>query len=134
MRLFLAGLAIAGIGCAFLAAAPLTASAADHEAGVPLSPAEAAGVWTVESGGKSICTVDLSAEKVGPGYGAKASGSCGDTLKGAPAAWTSTSDGMSLVDASGQSLIRFNRWSNSLFVSHTSSGVDIQLRRGGKAS
>ena len=131
MRSFLA---IAGIGCAFMAAAPLTASAADHEAGVPLAPAEAAGVWTVESGGRSICTVTLSAEKSGPGYGARASGACGDALKGTPAAWTSTGDGMALVDASGQSLIRFNRWSNSLFVSHTSSGVDVQLRRGGKPS
>ena len=134
MRVFPAGLVIAGIGCAFMAAAPLTASAADNQAGVPLAPADAAGVWTVESGGKSICTVDLSAGKAGAGYGAKASDSCGDTLKGAPAAWTPTGDGMALVDASGQPLIRFNRWSNSLFVSHTSSGVDVQLRRGGKAS
>jgi len=125
---------LAGIGCAVLATAPLTASAADHEAGVPLAPAEAAGVWTVESGGKSICTVELGTTKVGAGYGAKASDTCGDTLKGTPAAWTSTRDGMSLIDATGQPLIRFNRWSNSLFVSHTSSGVDVQLRRGGKPS
>jgi hypothetical protein len=27
-------------------------------------------------------------------------------------------------------VIAFNRWSNSLFVSHRSSGVDIQLKRG----
>ncbi len=131
MRLFLA---IAGFGCAFMAATPLTVSAADHEAGVPLAPSEAAGVWTVESGGRSICTVELGTAKVGAGYGAKASGACGDTLKGTPTAWTSTRDGMSLIDATGQPLIRFNRWSNSLFVSHTSSGVDVQLRRGGKAS
>ena len=127
-------LAIAAFSGALLAGAPFAVFAADHEAGVPLAPAEAAGTWTVESGGHSICTVALSAEKAGAGYGAKASGSCGDTLKGTPAAWTPTNDGMSLVDASGQSLIRFNRWSNSLFVSHTSSGVDIQLRRGGKPS
>jgi len=126
--------AIAAISGALLASAPFAAFAADNEAGVPLAPSEAAGVWTVESGGRSICTVDLSAEKAGAGYGAKASAACGDTLKGSPTAWTPTPDGMSLVDASGQSLIRFNRWSNSLFVSHTSSGVDIQLRRGGKPS
>ena len=131
MRTFLA---IAGIGCAVLAAAPLTATAADHEAGVPLAPSEAAGVWTVESGGRSICTVDLSAEKSGPGYGARASAACGDTLKGTPAAWTPNHHGMDLVDARGQTLVSFNRWSNSLFVSHSSSGVDIQLRRGGKPS
>jgi hypothetical protein len=126
--------AIAAFSGALLASAPFAAFAADNEAGVPLAPSEAAGVWTVESGGKSICTVDLSATKVGAGYGAKASDGCGAALKGTPAAWTSTRDGMSLVDASGQPLIRFNRWSNSLFVSHTSSGVDIQLRRGGKPS
>jgi hypothetical protein len=28
-------------------------------------------------------------------------------------------------------VIAFNRWSNSLFVSHRASGADIQLRRGG---
>jgi len=27
-------------------------------------------------------------------------------------------------------LAPFNRWSNSLFVSHRSSGVDVQLMRG----
>ena len=127
-------LGIAAFSGALLVSAPLAALAADHEAGVPLSPAEAAGAWTVESGGRSICTVTLSADKVGQGYGAKVSDGCGDTLKGSPAAWTSTRDGMSLVDANGQSLIRFNRWSNSLFVSHQNSGVDIQLRRSGKPS
>ena len=127
-------LVIAVLGGALLVGAPFAVFAADNEAGVPLAPSEAAGVWTVESGGHSICTVDLSATKVGAGYGAKASDACGDTLKGTPVAWTATRDGMSLVDAGGQPSIRFNRWSNSLFVSHTSSGVDIQLRRGGKPS
>ena len=28
----------------------------DHEAGVPLSPAEAAGVWTLASGGRDQCS------------------------------------------------------------------------------
>jgi hypothetical protein len=37
---------------------------------------------------------------------------------------------MNLVDASGQTLIGFGRWSNSLLVSHRSSGEDIQLERG----
>ena len=40
-------------------------------------------------------------------------------------------DGAALVDGQGQVLIDFNRWSNSLLVSHQSSGVDVQLRRGG---
>ena len=37
---------------------------------------------------------------------------------------------MRLVSADGAPLLSFNRWSNSLFVSHRSSGVDVQLRRG----
>jgi hypothetical protein len=28
-------------------------------------------------------------------------------------------------------VLSFGRWSNSLFVSHQASGVDIQLQRGG---
>jgi len=34
------------------------------------------------------------------------------------------------VDGAGQPVIAFNRWSNSLFVSHRASGVDVQLKRG----
>jgi hypothetical protein len=37
---------------------------------------------------------------------------------------------MALTGANGQALAPFNRWSNSLFVSHRSSGVDVQLMRG----
>jgi hypothetical protein len=37
---------------------------------------------------------------------------------------------MSLVDSDGQTVLGFSRWSNSLFVSHRSSGVDVQLKRG----
>ena len=109
---------------------PLSARSADHEAGVPLTPAEAVGAWTMESGGRDYCTVTLSDRKIGAGYSAKADQACGDAFNGQPAAWQSTADGMRLVDASGQQLIAFGRWSNSLFVSHRSSGVDIQLKRG----
>jgi hypothetical protein len=124
----------AGLIGAGLTAWPLAAAAAeDHEAGVPLTPAEAAGAWTVESQGRTICTVTLSAAKADSGYGAKASG-CGQAIPGAPVAWTPTSDGMALVGADGTTLIAFNRWSNSLFVSHRGSGADIQLRRGSPAS
>jgi hypothetical protein len=45
--------------------------------------------------------------------------------------WKSVTDGAGLVDGQGQVLIDFDRWSNSLLVSHQSNGVDIQLRRGG---
>jgi hypothetical protein len=122
--LIAAGLVLAGLG-----AWPLCAAAEDHEAGVPLTPAEAAGAWTVESQGRAICTVTLSGAKAGAGYGAKAAG-CGEAIPGAPVAWRPTADGMALVGADGATLIAFNRWSNSLFVSHRGSGADIQLRRG----
>jgi hypothetical protein len=127
-------IAIAAFSGALLVGAPFAAFAADHGAGVPLAPSEAAGAWTVESGGRSICRVDLSAEKTAQGFGLKVSPACGQAIPGSPTAWAPTRDGMSLVGANGQSTIRFSRWSSSLFVSHTSSGVDIQLRRGGKPS
>jgi hypothetical protein len=105
--------------------------AADNEAGVPLTPAEAVGAWTVESGGRSICVLKLGAEKVGSGFAAQVPATCGDALPAGLAGWAPAVGGMSLVGADGQVLIGFSRWSNSLFVSHRSSGVDIQLKRGG---
>ena len=123
----------AGLVGAGLLSWPLAAAAEDHEAGVPLTPAEAAGTWTVESQGRAICTVTLRGDKAANGYGARAAG-CGQAIPGAPVAWKPTSDGMALVGADGATLIAFNRWSNSLFVSHRGSGADIQLRRGGPSS
>jgi hypothetical protein len=38
---------------------------------------------------------------------------------------------MALTDPGGKTILAFHRWSNSLFVSHRASGVDVQLRRGG---
>jgi hypothetical protein len=111
--------------------APAAALAADHEAGVPLTPAEAAGAWTLESGGHSICVLSLGTRKVSSaGYAAQVPESCGDTLSGV-AAWTPAAGGMTLVSADGRPVLGFGRWSNSLFVSHRSSGVDLQLKRGG---
>jgi hypothetical protein len=101
------------------------AMAADHEAGVPLSPAEAAGAWTVETGGHAICVVRLTAD-----HGAQVGDNCGDSLPAGVTGWAATADGMALTGANGQALAPFNRWSNSLFVSHRSSGVDVQLMRG----
>jgi hypothetical protein len=127
MRPWTIGLAAAGL---LLSAG--AALAADNEAGVPLSPTEAAGGWTLESGGRAICRVELSAQKAGQtGFGAHASGDCGAAFQGAVAGWTPTGDGMALTAPDGKLLLAFNRWSNSLFVSHRSSGVDIQLQRGG---
>jgi hypothetical protein len=97
-----------------------------HETGVPLSPGEAAGGWTLESSGQPICTVRLTAR-----YGAASDGRCGDALPAAVAGWRPTSDGMALTDSSGQVVMPFSRWSNSLFVSKRTSGEDLQLMRGG---
>jgi hypothetical protein len=102
--------------------------AEDNEAGVPLSPAEAAGTWTVSSGGRDLCQLSL-----GAAHTVKAPAACAEALTGAPTAWAATRDGMSLNTGDGRVVIAFHRWSNSLFVSHRSSGVDIQLRRGGPA-
>jgi hypothetical protein len=120
----------AGLGGALMLSATC-AFAADHEAGVPLAPAEAAGTWTLESGGHSLCRLTLSPDKAAGGYGVQVPATCGDVLPTTPAAWAPTHDGMQFVGADGQALLAFNRWSNSLFVSHRISGVDIQLRRGG---
>jgi hypothetical protein len=107
-------------------------AAADHEAGVPLTPAEAAGSWTVETGGHAVCMIQLSPDKSGnAGFGARPSGDCGDTLPSGIAGWAPTSEGMALTGDDGKVLVPFNRWSNSLFVSHRSSGTDVQLMRGG---
>lgn len=54
------------IGAALLAALAALISAptwaADHEAGAPLSAAEAAGAWTLESGGRSLCALTFGAD------------------------------------------------------------------------
>ena len=113
------------LALACLALAP-TAFAADNEAGVPLSPAEAAGGWTVETGGHAVCMITLTAS-----HGATVGNGCGDALPAGITGWAATADGMALTDTGGQVLAPFNRWSNSLFVSHRSSGVDVQLMRGG---
>jgi hypothetical protein len=106
-------------------ASAVVAVAADHEAGVPLSPAEAAGGWTVENGGHAICMLRLTAD-----HGATPGQNCGDALPAGVTGWQPTAHGMALTGAGGQVLAPFNRWSNSLFVSHRSSGTDVQLMRG----
>ena len=122
-----AGLAGAGLLASAVVAAGQEAGPPDHEAGVPLSPTEAAGAWTVSSAGRDLCVLTL-----GAGHTVKAPAACADALPGDPTAWRPTRDGMELTGAGGQGAIAFHRWSNSLFVSHRSSGVDIQLRRGGR--
>jgi len=116
MKSLLIGLSLA----ALTAAAP--ALAEDNEAGVPLTPAEAAGAWTVSTGGRDVCTITLTAA-----HGVKAPPCQG--LLPSPTAWQATADGMALSGGSGS--MAFHRWSNSLFVSSRASHLDVQLRRGG---
>jgi len=119
-----AWIAVVLTGAALFAGATL-AVAEDNEAGVPLTPAEAAGAWTVASQGQDLCVLTMGAE-----HTVETPRSCSDALPGKPTGWRPTRDGMEMVDAGGKALIAFHRWSNSLFVSHRASGVDIQLRRG----
>lgn len=121
---------------ALILAAPLVtpAVAADNQAGVPLAPSDAAGPWTLEIQGRSICVLRLDKTKATNGaYAAKVPGDCSDALPAGVAGWAPAPKGMSLVGEDGRPVVRFDRWSNSLFVSKRSSGVDIQLRRGGPA-
>ncbi|HEV7159257.1 MAG TPA: AprI/Inh family metalloprotease inhibitor [Caulobacteraceae bacterium] len=101
-----------------------TALAADNEAGVPLSPAEAAGIWSLESNGQTICRIALRAD-----HAARAMEPCGVALSAPPTGWTASADGMRLMDANGGALLTLHRWSNSLFIAHMPGG-DLQLRRG----
>jgi hypothetical protein len=101
--------------------------------GMPLRPADAASQgWTLETRGHSICKVRLGAAAVAKDvYRVEIPADCGQVLPAGVVGWKSVTDGAGLVDGQGQVLIDFDRWSNSLLVSHQSNGVDIQLRRGG---
>lgn len=116
---------------AALAASAALAQTPDHEAGVPLTPAEAAGAWVLETGGHSLCALTLGTAKAPGGYAVKRAADCTGDLSAQPVAWAPTAHGMKLVGANGQTVLGFGRWSNSLFVSHRNSGDDVQLRRGG---
>jgi hypothetical protein len=119
------------LGVAVLLSSASVAATEDNEAAVSLSPSEAAGAWTLETGGHSICVVKLGTQKLAGGaYKAEAPPNCGSDLPAGVAGWTPSAHGMDLVDADGRTLIGFGRWSNSLLVSHPSSGQDVQLRRG----
>lgn len=120
-------------GFAWLAL-PGAAIAEDNQAGTPLVPAEAAGVWTLQSAGHAICTVTLKADKAGDaGFGLARDANCGEALPATAAGWSPTGDGMAINGSDGKVVLAFNRWSNSLFVSHRASGADLQLKRGAPA-
>jgi hypothetical protein len=105
---------------------------ARDQVGTPLAVSDAAAQgWTLETKGHGVCKVRLGAEPVTKGvYRAEIPADCGQVLPAGVVGWRPVTDGAALVDGQGQVLIDFNRWSNSLLVSHQSSGVDIQLRRG----
>lgn len=121
----------AGVVVAAASCIPNAAAGEDSQAGTPLAPNEAAGAWTVQSEGQDLCVLTLKADKTAAGYAAQVPAGCRDVLGVAPTGWRPTADGMQFVDASGAALVGFNRWSNSLFVAHRKSGLDVQLRRGG---
>jgi hypothetical protein len=75
--------------------------------------------------------ITLTAARIGASaYGATPKGDCGALIPAGVAGWTPTAGGMALTDQSGQVLLPFNRWSNSLFVAKISTGDDVQLMRG----
>lgn len=102
------------------------------QAGAPLAPGEAAGPWTLQSKGGAICAVTLTARAAAGGaFDAKVGPQCLDAYAmTAVAGWKPTHDGLAFTDGSGGTVVGFNRWSNSLFVSHRASGADLQLSRG----
>jgi Protease inhibitor Inh len=124
-----AALALAG-GAA--SAQDMNAMARD-QVGMPLAISDAAAQgWTMETAGHSVCKVMLGAQALSKDlYRVDIPAECGQVLPGGVAGWRPVTDGAALVDGQGQILIDFDRWSNSLLVSHQSNGVDIQLRRGG---
>jgi len=103
------------------------------QAGTPLAPADAAGPWTLQSKGGAVCAVTLTARSaaVGGDFVASIGPECQQAYgMAAAAAWKPTRDGLAFTAGDGSTVVGFNRWSNSLFVSHRASGADLQLSRG----
>jgi hypothetical protein len=103
------------------------------QAGRPIGPAEAAGPWTLQSKGGAICAVTLTARSaaVDGTFVATVGPECLEAYAmQSAAAWKPTRDGLAFTAGDGSEVVAFNRWSNSLFVSHRASGADLQLSRG----
>jgi len=99
--------------------------------GVPLPPKDAAGTWTLEGHGHSICHVTLSADLIGPKlYGLQIPADCVPSLPAGIAGWESVVGGMVMVDSGGHVLADFDNWSPELLVSRRSH-LNVQLRRTG---
>ena len=113
-------------------AAPAAHEDTGAKTDTPLSPSDGAGMWTLSAKGGAICTVSLKTTPApGGAFRAEISKACRDAypLAGATG-WKPIADGMALVGPDGAPAVTFSRWSDSLFVSHRSSGVDLQLTRG----
>jgi hypothetical protein len=120
---------------AVMAVATAAARAEDNQAGTPLNPAEAAGAWTVSTDGHDVCVLTLGKSRgQEAGYAVRVPSDCATVLPRRAAGWETTADGMALVADDGRRLIAFDRWSNSLLVSHRDGAADIQLRRGEPAA
>jgi hypothetical protein len=126
--------AILALGLAMGASAALGQSAppSDPQAGAPLQPRDAAGMWTLSSKGGAICTLTLTRKPDARGaYAVALPQTCKDAYAMGPVTgWKPTGDGMAFTAADGGSVVAFNRWSNSLLVSKRASGADLQLMRG----
>jgi Protease inhibitor Inh len=127
----------AGLAAAILMSGPAPAqntpatAERDQMAGKPLALSDAAGPWTLEKDGMSLCVITLGREKVAQGYRLSAGDSCQHALPAMPTAWTPTDHGMKFVDSGGQTVMTFGRWSDSLLVSPLHGEQSLQLRRGG---
>lgn len=125
---------ILALGLVLVATTALGQSAppSDPQAGAPLEPGDAAGMWTLSSKGGAICTLTLTSKPDTRGvYGVAVPQACKDAYAMGPVtSWKPTGDGMAFTSAAGAPVVAFNRWSNSLLVSKRASGADLQLMRG----
>lgn len=119
--------------CAALVSIPVPTLAADDQVAPPPTLAEAKGPWTLTSGGRAICVLDLGEEKIGvASFALTVPLACGDALPTSALAWAPAADGVRLVGYDDRLVMRFSRLRDGLLVDHSSSG-DLLLRRGTEA-
>jgi hypothetical protein len=115
---------------AAMAAAALAGAARAQPPPAAATPAGVADSWLVESHGQVLCALRLSNRKTKGGFfGAEVPAECGGALPAGVAGWRPTADGVELVGAGGSTVIAFERWSESLFVSTGAGAPDLQLSR-----
>jgi hypothetical protein len=116
-----------------LVTAPAHTLAADDQAGAALlAPTDTTGRWTLASGGRAICVIDLGGEKVsGRSFALTVPLACGDAVPNSVVAWAPAANGVSLVGFDDRSVVGFRRLGGGLLVYHRSGGGDLVLQRGG---